>query len=190
MFLRERKAGDLIDCVGPLGRGFEIADADAHILVAGGCGAAPLALLAQHLKEKQQKSEIVALLGAQTALGVVCESDFVVSGINYEISTEDASRGRAGLVTESLSSQLETLNGKKVMVYACGPNAMLKAVHEIAEKRGVQCQVSMETAMACGVGVCLGCAVKIKDPASPTGYSYQRCCTEGPVFYSNEVFWE
>ena len=190
MFLRERKPGDIIDCVGPLGHGFEIQPADAHLLVAGGCGAAPLALLAERLRKEQPRSEIIALLGAQTALGVVCESDFALSGINCDISTEDASRGREGLVTDTLSNRLETLAGKKTVVYACGPTPMLKAVHQIAENHGVECQVSMETFMACGVGVCMGCALKIKDPNSQTGYSYQRCCTEGPVFDSRKVWWE
>ena len=190
MFLRDRKPGDLIDAVGPLGTGFDLAEADAHLLVAGGCGAAPLALLAQHLRVKFPDSEIKALLGAQTAPAVLCESDFALMGIERMVSTEDASRGRHGLVTDLLEEQLDRAGSRATRVYTCGPNPMLASVAEISARRGVKCQVSMETVMACGVGVCMGCAVKIKDASSPTGWSYQRCCVEGPVFDAERVWWE
>jgi len=190
MFLKDRKPGDLLDCLGPLGTGFELAEADIHLLIAGGCGAAPLALLAQHLRRKFPNSKVKALLGAQTALGVVCEADFATSGIELAISTEDASRGRGGVVTDLLDEQLTSADSEKIRIYACGPNPMLKRVAEISARRHVPCQVSLETVMACGVGVCVGCAVKVKDESSPSGWTYERCCVEGPVFDAERILWE
>ena len=190
MFLKDRKPGDLIDCLGPLGTGFELADADIHLLVAGGCGAAPLALLARHLRRKFPDSKVKALLGAQTALGVVCEADFATSDIECAISTEDASRGHAGLVTDLLNEHLASAGPKKIRIYACGPNPMLRSVAEISARRHVPCQVSLETVLACGIGVCVGCAVKVKDESSPSGWTYERCCVEGPVFDAERILWE
>jgi dihydroorotate dehydrogenase electron transfer subunit len=188
MFLKDRRPGEMIDCVGPLGNGFDVAEADVHLLVAGGCGAAPLALLGDHLKRKFPQSQIKALLGAQTALGLLCESDFALAGVQYSISTEDASRGRKGMVTDILKDELKSSTAQTVRVYACGPNEMLKKVAENCARRRVRCQVSMETSMACGVGVCVGCAVKVKDAASPTGWNYERCCVEGPVFDAERIW--
>ena len=190
MFLKDRRPGELVDCVGPLGTGFELAEADVHLLVAGGCGAAPLALLGDHLKRQFPQSRIKALLGARTALGLLCESDFALAGVQCSISTEDASRGRKGMVTDLLKDDLKSSTAQSVRVYACGPNEMLKKVADICARRRVRCQVSLETVMACGVGVCMGCAVKVKDAASPTGWSYERCCVEGPVFDAERIWWK
>jgi dihydroorotate dehydrogenase electron transfer subunit len=97
--------------------------------------------------------------------------------------TEDGSLGKKGLVTDGLNSLLPTPNSQLLTIYACGPAAMLKTVAEIAEAKRVPCQVSMEERMACGVGVCLGCPVKVK------GGGYKMACKDGPVFNSKEIIW-
>lgn len=189
-YLKDRKPGETADVVGPLGKGFDLPAADIHLLVAGGSGAAPLSMLADHLRAKYPRADVVSLLGAQTAVGLVCETDFRLHVSRCEIATEDATRGQKGLVTDLLEKELDAVGSQSSRVYACGPHEMLKKVSEICAARDVPCQVSIETHMACGVGVCMGCAVKVKDESAPDGWTYQRCCLEGPVFDAQKVIWE
>jgi dihydroorotate dehydrogenase electron transfer subunit len=147
------------------------------------------------------------LIGAKSKSHILCENEFKKLGAKVYIATEDGSRGRRCLVTDILKELLySTLDTQHPALYACGPVGMLKAVAGIAGERNVPCQVSLEERMACGVGVCLGCPVKVLTAYSvqrraqmkacilntqlPTQYEYKMVCKDGPVFDAEEIFWE
>ncbi|MDD5423421.1 MAG: dihydroorotate dehydrogenase electron transfer subunit, partial [Candidatus Omnitrophica bacterium] len=176
-------AGEYLNVIGPLGNGFDICGTKPAILVAGGVGAAPLLALAEKLRA--QNIEVNVLIGASKKSHVLCEREFKKLGCKVSVSTDDGSAGRKGFVTDLLSILLTTYNLSLTTIYACGPNAMLKEVARIAGKRGVPCQVSLEERMACGVGVCLGCPVKIKN----SKFVYKMVCKDGPIFDAKEIAW-
>jgi dihydroorotate dehydrogenase electron transfer subunit len=178
---------DLLDILGPLGSGFIQGEADEEkLLVGGGIGLAPLYLLASALAAK--KSPLRLFAGGRTRDDILCTTEFERLGVKCYTATEDGSLGEQGYVTVALNKHLDTLQGRKATLYACGPDAMLHAVARIAAERNIPCQVSLEGYMACGVGACLGCVTPGKDhsPATP---DYRCVCTEGPVFESSELQW-
>jgi dihydroorotate dehydrogenase electron transfer subunit len=179
--LSHMKKGDILDVIGPLGNGFAIRENAGAILVAGGHGVAPLLFLAEQLMRTRRHVQV--FIGAKTKKHVLCAKEFKQIGCELSIATEDGSMGHKGFVTDLLRKNLATGNRQPATIYACGPVGMLRAVSEIAQKRGVACQVSLEEKMACGVGVCLGCPVKIK------GQGYKMVCKDGPVFNAGDVAW-
>ena len=172
--LRRAAAGEKISVVGPLGRGFDLGDEPRaeHVIVAGGCGAAPLHFLCDALCAKWGCEKVTVLAGAQSKDAVLCEAEFRAHGVEVGISTDDASYGYPGLVTQLLEKHLAQIQNPKskiqdVRVYSCGPHAMLKEVARICRAAGVSsCQVSLENNMACGLGVCMGCVQKVKSRKS------------------------
>jgi len=161
---------DRVAVLGPLGQGFQDPPQEATVIyVAGGTGAPPLIALASHLKRGR------FLYGART------REDIPFECLPHEclICTEDGCCGTKGLVTQALSS---ALGHGMSMVYACGPLPMLKKVWTLAQAAGALCQVSLEERMACGFGVCAGCAVE-------TVKGIARVCSEGPVFRAEEIVW-
>lgn len=179
--LTKYKSQDSIDLIGPLGNGFTLPEKGKALLVGGGMGLAPLLPLAQKLKEQGHEPTII--LGFNDEQSVCRLEAFQEQGQVF-ITTMDGSLGTKGLVTKPLAPKLET--GEYSMVYACGPEGMLKSVTGIAQKLKVDCQVSLEAYMACGFGACLGCVCQTKSKAQLT---YSRVCTEGPVFNGKEVVW-
>lgn len=181
--LSEMKAGDVLDVLGPLGNGFSFPNTNSLnvFVVAGGVGIASLFYLSGLLATYPGVSQKV-FLGGCAASDILCEKELRSLGVTVHVSTEDCSLGEAGLVTTPLKKGL-TAYGKPDVIYACGPQPMLKAVGEIALSHDVSCQVSLESAMACGFGVCLGCAVK--KASSESGYWH--VCTDGPVFDFRDV---
>jgi len=179
-WLADLSVGATLDVIGPLGSGFQLESnaTDAALLVAGGIGAAPMPALVQTLRANSRA--VTVLMGARTEQGLFCEDELRSLGAEVEVATDDGSRGRHGLVSQLVS---DTLTQRAVAVYACGPAPMLAEVARIADDRGVPCQVSLESAIACGVGACMGCAV----PSSYGGY--RRVCVDGPVFDSSEIDW-
>ena len=180
------KEGQELDIIGPLGNGFEMpktkGQGQAVILVAGGIGVAPLVALAESLGKR---GNMTAIIGACKKSHVLSESDMKKAGARVMIATEDGSKGVRGLCTDLLTKALLAIKGKRTaIIYACGPVGMLKAIANIAGKNNIACQVSMEEHMACGVGVCLGCPVKMKK----TG-EYKMVCKDGPVFDAKEIVW-
>lgn len=189
--LRARRPGESLSVVGPLGNRFVPARGaeTRHLLVAGGVGAPPLYLLAREmLLEGYAEDSIHVINGARSAGLLVASREFEALGVNVEITTEDGSRGRRGLVTEALRELLASSGS--FAVYTCGPTAMLRAVAEVCRDHGAPCQVSVETVMPCGMGVCMGCVVKIVDAAAPGGFRMLRSCYEGPVFPAEAVLWD
>jgi dihydroorotate dehydrogenase electron transfer subunit len=190
--LAHKQPGDRVYLVGPLGNRFTAAEPIQefqHVLVAGGVGAPPIYLLAEELVQKGAPPEqIVVVNGARRSDLLVCGTHFAKLGIRYEVVTEDGSIGEKGKVTDVLSRLYGSgeLRQGRCHLYTCGPTAMLEAVAAFAQQHELSCQVSVETLMPCGLGVCLGCAVKVRNA---DGYDYKRACVDGPIFDAREVLW-
>ena len=177
-----KSKGGILDLIGPLGNGFDLLTAKRPaMLIAGGVGAAPLLCLAQEIAKNKIKPYVI--IGAKTSSQVLCEKEFKKLGCFVSVSTEDGSKGYKGYVTDIMKHLLTIVKCKISGIYACGPFPMLKAVSYIAASSDVPCQVSMEERMACGVGVCLGCPVKIKKQG------YKMVCKDGPVFNAEDIAW-
>ncbi len=178
------RAGDSLNLIGPLGKGFRVMNHEESvaICIAGGLGIAPLLFLARILRE----NNIVLNLfwGAKTKSEFCIIDEFETLGVQIHLSTEDGTMGYRGLVTDLAEQKINTLvRPEKTMMFSCGPNPMLRRVGEIAENFSIPCQISLETIMACGLGACLGCGVKTNQ--AEIGYHY--VCKDGPVFFSNEI---
>jgi len=176
------EAGDLLDVLGPLGKGFSCPEGIREVfLVAGGIGVASLYYLSLLLEEERGVRPTV-FLGGRTAADILCQGAFESMCTKVAITTEDGSLGEKGVIT-SMVQQALNVDGKPDIIYACGPTGMLKAVSDIARTYEVSCQISLETVMACGFGVCLGCAV----PKAGSPEAYLHACTDGPVFDSRAI---
>jgi dihydroorotate dehydrogenase electron transfer subunit len=195
-------AGDRISVIGPLGNGFRIPDEKRKVLlIGGGMGTPPLQHLAQVLTSRSDV-EIIAFAGAKTAKALPYEGrldeisqqlgfslpEFAQYGIESFVATDDGSAGYRGLVTDCLLQWLEEtdLAFEETIICACGPEVMLARVAEIAIEKNMDCQVSMERRMACGIGLCQSCAVECRAPGSNETI-YKMCCQDGPVFNGGEV---
>jgi len=197
--LSQKKAGEYLDIIGPLGNGFNyksqvtpspslgtLFGRSSPVLVAGGMGVAPLLFLAEKIVTRSGGRQVtrrpLVLIGAKTRSDVLCEKEFRKLGCNVKIATDDGSRGYKGYVTELLKKELSTINYQLSTIYACGPRPMLKETAAISKKYNIPAQVSLEEHMACGIGACLGCAVNTKQ-------GYKRVCQDGPVFDADEIVW-
>ncbi|MCA1726541.1 MAG: dihydroorotate dehydrogenase electron transfer subunit [Actinobacteria bacterium] len=178
---------DVLDVIGPLGRPFTIPGPELNncLLVGGGYGAAPLYFLAEELRARGKRVDMV--IGARDQERVFKAVEGKRLAVAIAITTEDGSTGVAGRVTDVLPSMV-TRYGAQV-VYACGPNPMLRAVAEFCSEQGIPCQVAVEELMACGVGVCWTCVVPVLRKDGRT-YDNQRACREGPAFNGARVFWD
>jgi dihydroorotate dehydrogenase electron transfer subunit len=181
--LSETGIGREVDVFGPLGRGFELEEGSKNLcIVAGGMGIAPFRLLARKLRSGD--SRVLAFVGAGDHRKLVGDSSLRSMGIEVFTATEDGSLGFHGFVTDLLVKVLDRRRLKDVALYACGPKGMLKSLAEIAFRRNLKAQASLEEFMACGVGACLGCAVRLQDG------KYGMVCKDGPVFFLNEVVFD
>jgi len=186
--LSERKSGEYLDVIGPLGNGFDLNGQRATgngqtVLIAGGVGVAPLIFVAEKLSKLQTpNSKLITLIGAKTKNQILCEKEFKDLGCSVKIATDDGSRGFRGYVSDLVKHLLSTMDYRLSTIYACGPRPMLKEISKISKQYKIEAQISLEEHMACGIGACLGCAVNTKN-------GYQRVCKEGPVFKAEEVIW-
>jgi len=179
------REGDAVDVIGPLGRGFPVPDPDAFpLLIGGGYGSAALYLQAARSVRKG-----VVFFGGRTARDILCADEFEALGWEVRIATEDGSLGCRGLVTDILDDWLAE-HAEPVEVFACGPNGMLRAVGDRFIGTGRNAWLSMDRNMACGVGACLTCVIRLRDSAAPDGWKWGRCCKDGPVFNAREILWE
>ncbi len=183
--LAEKKKGETLDVMGPLGRGFTLpAPGQKAALVAGGIGIAPLFFLLQTLAGL--KNSVHVLLGARVAKELLLIREIGAYKPSLMVATDDGSRGRRGPVTELLRELLAERKADRV--YACGPTAMLKTVAALLQKHGVDGELSLEERMGCGVGACLSCVCKTSSKDG-TSFAYRRVCLEGPVFPARDVIW-
>ena len=180
--LSSKNIGDEIDIVGPLGNGtFNIYENKKIAILGGGIGVFPLHELAKNLKDK---SEVNVYLGFKNKDAVVLEDEFKKVSDKVVITTDDGSYGIKGFAINELEKDIED---KKIeYIYACGPLPMLKAIRNLSIEKNIPCQISLEEKMACGLGVCLGCAVKKANTENDkTEYTY--VCRNGPVFNAKSV---
>ena len=175
--------GERLAVLGPLGKGFDLPKAGQEpVLVAGGIGIAPLIFLARTI----EPGSVVFMAGYRSADQMVDTEQVGLSGIGLSIATDDGTAGHRGPVTELLETHLDKATHDS-LVYACGPFPMLKRVAELTLDRGIPCQVSLETTMACGLGACQGCAVKA---APEQNRVYYQVCQDGPVFPVHSLDWK
>ncbi len=195
--LAESRAGDALEVWGPLGNGFSAEPVEHLLLVAGGIGQTPfLALGRQFLGGRrygQPGREVAASASVTLCYGVrrkdllAGADDFRECGIDLRISSDDGSVGHHGLVTELLERALDEKSGGDCRIACCGPEPMMEAVAKVAQARGVRCEVSLETPMACGIGICFSCVVKTEQ--ADGDWDYKRTCVDGPVFDAGKIVW-
>ncbi len=194
------ETGRVVNFIGPLGKGFTIPQTmETAYLVAGGMGIAPLLSLIQKFEHNKDKTAIKIFLGGKTAEAIAVLEDFKPLKADIFVATENGDEGFHGLITDLLEDYLKNtalLNAGHTQVFGCGPLSMVQALSGITATHKLNCQVSVEARMACGIGACLGCAVKTKIVSNNTSiktiepFQYQRVCADGPVFNSAELIWD
>lgn len=201
--LKELRPGDLVDVWGPLGNTFprqaDEASLDRLMILAGGVGQTPfLAVLKDLLGLRGYgdasappavRPERVAFCwGARTSSALAGLDDFRLPGVDVYAATDDGSAGFHGTVV-GLAESLFASGARPTAIFACGPEPMLEAASELADRENVPAWASLETKMACGYGVCFSCVCAVRDERAQAGWDYRRVCLEGPVFRSNSVVW-
>jgi dihydroorotate dehydrogenase electron transfer subunit len=201
-----------VGILGPLGNKFALPDANTTaVLVGGGVGIPPMLYLAERLAGKRA----VAFAGALTrdllpftiredvapdgANPVPAIDEFARHGIPSVITTDDGSYGFRGFVTQALEQYLDLLRTQnpalRTVLYTCGPEPMMKRVADIAAARNIECQIAVERAMACGMGTCQSCCIRVKKPDASQpplvgrDWCYRLACTDGPVFLGRDLLW-
>lgn len=183
-WLAEQKMDATVDMVGPLGTSFGIPSIPVNaLLVGGGYGSAPLFGLAEVLKARNCRVDMV--LGASTAHKIYAPLEGKRSVSSMTLTTEDGSAGSSGRVTEVLSSLISKYDSE--VIYSCGPMAMLEAVEKVAQQSGIVHQCAVEESMACGIGVCMTCVIPLRGDDGVIRMS--RSCIEGPVVDGSKVIW-
>ncbi len=174
------RKGDIVEVLGPLGSGYPLAAAHGKtpVLIAGGSGIASLSFLAAKLKKPG-----ILFYGAKNRQELVNLEHFKKTGWKIIVATEDASAGIKGYVTTACTDHFKNNTCHDLVIFACGPHLMLSKVAAVARENAIEGYVSLEEKMACGTGVCQGCAVRIKG-------EYKRACSDGPVFNISHVDWQ
>jgi dihydroorotate dehydrogenase electron transfer subunit len=187
--------GQELDVWGPLGNGFPVQQTEHLVMVAGGIGQTPFPALArEHLGDRRYGNpprkvppvrRVTLCYGARTAEYLAGVEDFARLGVDVRISTDDGTAGHQGLVTDLLKQALTS--PEPTSVVCCGPEPMMAAVARLTSEWGVPCQVSLETPMACGIGICFSCVAKVRD--ADGSWDYKRTCVEGPIFDAAKIEW-
>lgn len=175
--LCEMKVGEYLNTIYPLGNQFNPVDSGNVLLIGGGCGVAPLLYLARDFKGKGLKPTI--LIGTRSKKDILELDEYKRYG-NVFITTEDGSHGEKGFITQH--SIFKDIIKEFKKIYTCGPDPMMKAVAKIAKEKNIECEVSLENTMACGIGACLCCVTE-------TIHGNLCTCTDGPIFNINELKW-
>jgi len=183
VFMSRLERGDMLDFAGPLGKEIKL-NGDDLLLIGGGIGIAPLNLIAR--LAACRKKNVFFAVGFRDNSFLKWEKDLIELKINYSISTEDGSCGVKGLVTDYIRDNAAAFEGYDI--YCCGPVNMLKALQDIYSNRNNKVTALLEEKMACGIGVCAGCAVKIRK--GKKGFSYMKICQDGPAFDLKEVIFD
>jgi dihydroorotate dehydrogenase electron transfer subunit len=192
--LTELRPPARLEVWGPLGNGFPPTETEHLVMVAGGIGQTPfLALAREHLglraygdppRRVPQARKVTLCYGTRRGEYLAGVSDFAQLGVEVRLSTDDGSVGHRGLVTDLIRPAVEG-SPHACRIACCGPEPMMAATARIARYLGLDCQVSLETPMACGLGICFSCVAKIRDAAGH--WDYRRTCVEGPVFQAEDV---
>jgi dihydroorotate dehydrogenase electron transfer subunit len=195
--LAEQAAGSKLDIWGPLGNGFPPIPTKHLIMVAGGIGQTPFLALAQEYLGLRQygdpprgapRAERVTLCyGVRNANLLAGVEDFRAAGVDVHVSSDDGSVGHHGLVTDLLGRVLDETRGHDRLVVCCGPEPMMHAVADLCHLNKTRCIVSLETPMACGIGICFSCVAKVRQ--ADGGWDWKRTCVEGPIFDAERIEW-
>lgn len=196
--LAEYLPGQALDVWGPLGNGFAPQAVDHLIMVAGGIGQTPFLALAQEALGRRRygiggrqagwAKRVTLCYGVRSADLVAGREDFSRAGVEVCLASDDGSIGHHGRVTELLEQVLQRqARDPSRAIMCCGPEAMMQATAVLAQRWGTDCQVSLETPMACGIGICFTCVAKVKDDTGR--WDYRRTCVEGPVFDAARIEW-
>lgn len=183
----DARAGDVMQCLGPLGRPFSTPPAGAEVwMVAGGVGLAPFWTVAERLAATG--TPMVLFYGGRTANDLFYLDYFRATGARLVLATEDGSAGETGRVTAPLEQALMSAPpDRPIVLQACGPEPMLAAVARLAARYGRPCEVSIERVMGCGLGGCYSCVVPVK---ADGGFHHVRSCIAGPVFDASTIVWD
>ncbi|MFQ5502540.1 MAG: dihydroorotate dehydrogenase electron transfer subunit [Phycisphaerae bacterium] len=203
-WLNALSPGARVSILGPLGNGFTIPPKHhSALLIAGGVGLPPIRWWGEVLRKrtisctsiygvKQRQDLPVTLISEPSATGEYthCIEEFARHGISSAITTDDGSCGMQGNVADCMLRHITHLNDAGgLCVYACGPQPMLRRVSEVCIDRGIFCELAMERVMACGMGTCQSCVVRLGHERDESGWRYALCCRDGPVFEAQQVVW-
>jgi dihydroorotate dehydrogenase electron transfer subunit len=196
-WLSGQGVGAQVELWGPLGNGFLPVDVQHLVMVAGGIGQTPFLSVAKERlgvatygtppRKTSPVPRTTLCYGARNADYHAAVSHFRDIGVDVRLASDDGSAGHHGLVTDLLRDLLGSEpDHSSTLVLTCGPEPMMEAVAAVAADFGVRCQVSLETPMACGIGICFSCVAAI---ATPDGWDFKRTCVDGPVFDASTVVW-
>jgi dihydroorotate dehydrogenase electron transfer subunit len=195
--LAECGPGAELEVWGPLGNGFPPLPTEQLIMVAGGIGQTPFLALGQEYLGRRSYGEprrsvppaktVTLCYGVRTAALAAGVEDFRAAGFDVRLSSDDGTLGHHGLATDLLQNALNETIHQDRLVACCGPEPMMAAVAKICSSAGVRCLVSLETPMACGIGICFSCVAKVRQPDG--GWDYKRTCVEGPSFDADRIDW-
>ncbi len=183
--LSQKRAGEYLDILGPLGKGFTaepILKGKEVITVGGGRGIAPLYFLARMLRSRE--TEVKIFYGGKSLIDLPLKDRFEKDGFEMFFSTDDGSFGFKGFISDYLEAELDKLNPD--YLYACGPEEMMKKIAFLSRARNIPAEFSLESIMGCGFGACWGCVRRIKKDREE---GWLKICEEGPVFSAEEIIW-
>jgi dihydroorotate dehydrogenase electron transfer subunit len=182
--------GSQVEINGPLGNGFDMKSVKENIVfISGGIGIAPLSLLIDTLRRRDEcSSSMIVYPGFQNAGAVVGLDKMRKLCRSVNVCTDDGTHGQKGFVTQIFQKDMKQYTQDNTSIYACGPRAMLKALAKVLDGSKFDCQVSLEERMACGTGACMGCVVALKDKEG--ALAYKRVCADGPVFNLADIIWD
>lgn len=197
--LAKAPLGTVVTLWGPLGNGFANRSCDRLIMAAGGIGQTPMLLLGREAAGQQRFGEparaggwakhVHLIYGARRKGLLAGVDDFRRAGFDVTLCTDDGSEGERRLVPDLLADALaSTPSGLSVRVATCGPEIMMEKVAAICRDASIDCQVSMETPMACGIGICFSCVAQVRQDG-PEEWDYKRTCVEGPIFDADRICW-
>lgn len=194
--LAQLAPGNSLEVWGPLGNGFAARPTPHLVMVAGGIGQTPFMALGREYRGLRQYGttprniaplgKVSFCYGARTADYLAGLDEFAALGIELHVATDDGSAGHHGFVTDVLQKVIDQ-SATPVRVVCCGPEPMMEAVAHLSAARNVVCEVSLETPMACGIGICFTCVAKVRDGAE--NWDYKRTCVDGPVFNAARLVW-
>ncbi len=206
-WLERVSVGDQLSVLGPLGNCFRISESASHaVVVGGGVGIPPMIYLSEQLSKCGK--QVVAFSGVRSGdllpltliesvevdpngTPTFCLAEFAAHAVPSVVSTDDGSLGVCGMIGEAFERWIDRggLSPEDLVVYCCGPEAMMREVGESCISRNIESQLALERHMGCGMGTCQSCIVKIRDD-SERGWSYKLCCTDGAVFDARDVIWD
>lgn len=185
IFLSKLKKGEMLNFIGPLGNAMKIdTKSENHLLIGGGIGIAPLCMIARHLMELQKNVYFIA--GFKDEAFYSWEKELAKIVKNYRIFTENGSFGEKGIPTDFIREHISEY--KNFSITCCGPREMLKTLQYILQNGRIPATVLMEEIMACGIGTCMGCVIKIKEGSD--SFTYKKVCSDGPAFNLMEVIFD